>query len=260
MSRIEPSVAIDDRESPAAMSGACLEARSLRKVYGSGPDAITVLDNIDLVLSPGEIVAIVGPSGSGKSTLLHLLAALDTPTSGAVYFDTKALGAQPSDSLAEFRNRRIGFVWQRHHLLPDFTAAENVAMPLLLRDASLSESLEKANESLAEVGLASRTRHRAAQLSGGEQQRVAIARALVTKPSVLLADEPTGDLDELTAFSIMELIERLHQKHLLTSILATHNPALAKRCGRVLRLEHGLLQPDAAYQQAPLPVTEGEKS
>ena len=260
MTKIEQSVAIDDTDSSEALSGACLEARSLRKVYGNGPDAITVLDGIDLVLSPGEIVAIVGPSGSGKSTLLHLLAALDTPTSGAVYFDTKALGAQPSDSLAEFRNRRIGFVWQRHHLLPDFTAAENVAMPLLLRDASLGESLEKADESLAEVGLASRTRHRAAELSGGEQQRVAIARALVTKPAVLLADEPTGDLDELTALSIMELIERLHRKHLLTSILATHNPALAKRCSRVLRLEHGLLQPDPAYQQAPLPVTEGEKS
>ncbi len=260
MAKIEQSVAIEDTESSEAIGGACLEARSLRKVYGSGPDAITVLDGIDLVLSPGEIVAIVGPSGSGKSTLLHLLAALDTPTSGAVYFDAKALGAQPSDSLAEFRNRRIGFVWQRHHLLPDFTAAENVAMPLLLRDASLSESLEKANESLAEVGLASRTRHRPGELSGGEQQRVAIARALVTKPAVLLADEPTGDLDELTALSIMELIERLHRKHLLTSILATHNPALAKRCGRVLRLEHGFLQPDAAYQQAPLPVTEGEKS
>ena len=148
MAKIEQSVAIEDTESSEAVGGACLEARSLRKVYGSGPDAITVLDGIDLVLSPGEIVAIVGPSGSGKSTLLHLLAALDTPTSGAVYFDAKALEAQRSDSLAEFRNRRIGFVWQRHHLLPDFTAAENVAMPLLMRDASLGESLEKANESL----------------------------------------------------------------------------------------------------------------
>ena len=260
MANVGQTVVPDEIAAPDSLDKACLEARSLRKVYGTGSEAITVLDGIDLVLRPGEMVAIVGPSGSGKSTLLHLLAALDTPTSGTVYFDAKALGAQPSDSLAEFRNRRIGFVWQRHHLLPDFTAAENVAMPLLLRDASFSEALEKADESLAEVGLASRARHRAAQLSGGEQQRVAIARALVTKPAVLLADEPTGDLDELTALAIMELIERLHQKHLLTSILATHNPALAKRCGRVLRLEHGLLRPDAAYQQAPLPVTEGEKS
>ena len=239
---------------------AWLDARSLRKVYGTGASAITVLDGIDLSLSQGEMVAIVGPSGSGKSTLLHLLAALDTPTSGTVYFNAKALAARRSDSLAEFRNRRIGFVWQRHHLLPDFTAAENVAMPLLMRGAAYGEALRTGHESLAEVGLASRAGQRAAELSGGEQQRVAIARALVTKPAVLLADEPTGDLDELNAVAIMDLIERLHQNHPLTSILATHNPALAKRCGRVLRLEHGLLRPDAAYQRTPLSVTEGEKS
>jgi lipoprotein-releasing system ATP-binding protein len=244
----------------ATPGGVWLEARSLRKTYGAGANSITVLDGINLSLGQGEMVAIVGPSGSGKSTLLHLLAALDTPTNGTVYFNAKALAAQPSDSLAEFRNRRIGFVWQRHHLLPDFTAAENVAMPLLMRQASYGEALRKADESLAEVGLASRARQRAAELSGGEQQRVAIARALVTKPAVLLADEPTGDLDEVNAVAIMDLIARLHQKHLLASILATHNPVLAKRCGRVLRLEHGLLRPDAAYQQAPLPVTEGEKS
>jgi lipoprotein-releasing system ATP-binding protein len=244
----------------ATPGGVWMEARSLRKTYGAGANSITVLDGINLSFGQGEMVAIVGPSGSGKSTLLHLLAALDTPTSGTVYFNAKALAAQPSDSLAEFRNRRIGFVWQRHHLLPDFTAAENVAMPLLMRQASHSEALRKADESLAEVGLASRARQRAAELSGGEQQRVAIARALVTKPAVLLADEPTGDLDERNAIAIMDLIERLHRTHLLTSILATHNPVLAKRCGRVLRLEHGLLRPDADYQQAPLPVTEGEKS
>lgn len=240
--------------------GICLEARSLRKVYGTAAGEITVLANIDLSLKQGEMVAIVGPSGSGKSTLLHLLAALDTPTSGTVYFDSKALAARRSDSLAEFRNKRIGFVWQRHHLLPDFTASENVAMPLMMRGVAYGEALRKADESLVEVGLASRARQRAADLSGGEQQRVAIARALVTKPAVLLADEPTGDLDELNAAAIMDLIERLHQRHLLASILATHNPVLAKRCSRVLRLEHGILQPDAAYQQAPLPVTEGEKS
>ena len=251
-----------DKSSPwddPVSNGACLEARSLGKVYGSGRSAITVLDGIDLTLNQGDLVAIVGPSGSGKSTLLHLLAALDTPTSGTVYFHARPLGAQ-NDSLAEFRNRRIGFVWQRHHLLPDFTAAENVAMPLLMRDSGFAEALQKADEALAEVGLSCRARHRAAELSGGEQQRVAIARALVTEPALLLADEPTGDLDEVNALAVMDLIERLHQKHLLTSILATHNPVLAKRCGRVLRLEHGLLQPDAAYQQAPSPVTEGEKS
>ena len=262
MNELEETVAPDEGAASEGLTpgGIWLEARSLRKVYGTGASAITVLDGIDLSLTQGQMVAIVGPSGSGKSTLLHLLAALDTPTNGTVYFNAKALAARRSDSLAEFRNRWIGFVWQRHHLLPDFTAAENVAMPLLMRDASHGDALRKANESLAEVGLASRARQRAAELSGGEQQRVAIARALVTKPAVLLADEPTGDLDELNAVAIMDLIERLHQKHLLASILATHNPVLAKRCDRVLRLEHGLLRPDAAYQQAPLPVTEGEKS
>jgi lipoprotein-releasing system ATP-binding protein len=262
VNQVQETLASDGHALPESLppGGVCLEARSLRKIYRTGPSAVTVLDGIDLSLTQGEMVAIVGPSGSGKSTLLHLLAALDTPTSGTVYFNAKALAAQRSDSLAEFRNRRIGFVWQRHHLLPDFTAAENVAMPLLMRDVGFGEALRKADESLAEVGLASRARQRAAELSGGEQQRVAIARALVTKPAVLLADEPTGDLDELNAVAIMDLIQRLHQTHLLTSILATHNPALAKRCGRVLRLEHGLLRPDANYQQAPLPVTEGEKS
>ena len=262
MNQVQESVAPDESAAWEGLTpgGIWLEARSLRKVYGTGASAITVLDDIDFSLRQGEMVAIVGPSGSGKSTLLHLLAALDTPTSGTVYFNAKALAAQPSDSLAEFRNRRIGFVWQRHHLLPDFTASENVAMPLLMRGVTFGEALRQATESLAEVGLASRAQQRAAELSGGEQQRVAIARALVTKPAVLLADEPTGDLDELNAVAIMDLIERLHQKHLLASILATHNPVLAKRCGRVLRLEHGILRPDAAYQQAPLPVTEGEKS
>jgi lipoprotein-releasing system ATP-binding protein len=262
VNQVQESLAADDGAASEGLvpGGVWLEARSLRKVYATGSSAITVLDDVNLLLRQGEMVAIVGPSGSGKSTLLHLLAALDTPTSGTVYFNAKALAARRSDSLAEFRNRRIGFVWQRHHLLPDFTASENVAMPLLMRGVAYDKALQKADESLAEVGLASRAWHRAAELSGGEQQRVAIARALVTKPAVLLADEPTGDLDELNAVAIMDLIERLHQKHLLASILATHNPALAKRCGRVLRLEHGFLQPDAAYQQAPLPVTEGEKS
>jgi lipoprotein-releasing system ATP-binding protein len=262
VNQVQESVASHESAASEGLTpgGIWLEARSLRKVYETGASTITVLDDIDLSLRQGEMVAIVGPSGSGKSTLLHLLAALDTPTSGTVYFDTKALAARRSDSLAEFRNKRIGFVWQRHHLLPDFTASENVAMPLLMRGVAYGEALRKATESLAEVGLASRAQQRAAELSGGEQQRVAIARALVTKPAVLLADEPTGDLDELNAVAIMDLIERLHQKHLLASILATHNPVLAKRCDRVLRLEHGILQPDAAYQQAPLPVTEGEKS
>src|SRR5207302_3082109 len=216
---VEETLACDEGAASETPGGVWLEARSLRKVYGTGARAITVLDAIDLSLSQGEMVAIVGPSGSGKSTLLHLLAALDTPTSGTVYFNAKALGARRSDSLAEFRNRKIGFVWQRHHLLPDFTAAENVAMPLLIRNLAYAQSLDAANHWLNEVGLNSRARSQAAQLSGGEQQRVAIARALVNEPAVLVADEPTGDLDEQNAVAIMDLLGRLHRTYRLTSIL-----------------------------------------
>jgi len=263
MTRNAVAVAAETKTTPSNASehnGVLLEARSLRKAYGSGDSAITVLDSVNLSLRAGEMVAIVGPSGSGKSTLLHLLAALDTPTSGTVYFEKKALETHREEAVAEFRNRRIGFVWQRHHLLPDFTAAENVAMPLLMRDTSLDSALEVAGRWLKEVGLEPRTQHRASQLSGGEQQRVAIARALVGEPQLLLADEPTGDLDERNASAIMDLIERLHRTHQLTSILATHNPVLAKRCDRILRLEHGVLRPDAVDQQAPSSAVEGEKS
>jgi lipoprotein-releasing system ATP-binding protein len=174
---------------------------------------------------------------------LHLLAALDTPTSGTVYFGAKALENLSEESLADFRNRSIGFVWQRHHLLPDFSAGENVAMPLLLRGMGLSEALRRAGEWLDQVGLASRAKHRAGELSGGEQQRVAIARALVNGPAVLLADEPTGDLDEQNAEAIFDLMQTLHRTHKLTSIVATHNPGLSRRCDRVLSLEHGHLVP-----------------
>jgi len=195
-----------------------------------------------LRLSEGEMVAIVAPSGAGKSTLLHLLAALDTPTSGAIYFDSKLIETRNEAALADFRNRAVGFLWQRHQLLPDFTAAENVAMPLLLRGESISTALETARSWLAKVGLEDRANHRAGELSGGEQQRVAIARALVTGPRVLLADEPTGDLDEQNAWAVFELIERLHREHQLTSLIATHNLALAAKCDRVVGLEHGVLR------------------
>ena len=176
------------------------------------------------------------PSGAGKSTLLHLLAALDTPTSGTVYFANKAIETNDDIALAEFRNRAVGFLWQRHQLLPDFTAAENVAMPLLLRGDDFTSALGMARKWLAEVGLENRADHRAGELSGGEQQRVAIARALVTGPTVLLADEPTGDLDEQNAWAVFELLERLHRTHGLTSLIATHNLALAARCDRILGL------------------------
>jgi len=220
-----------------------LRAEALTRTFRSGNAQLTVLAGVNLALTKGEMVAIVGPSGAGKSTLLHLLATLDTPTSGTVYFRGKALGALADAELAEFRNRAVGFVWQRHHLLPDFTAVENVAMPLLLRGIQVAVALESARDWLAEVGLAARTAHRTGELSGGEQQRVAFARALVASPSLLLADEPTGDLDERNADAVFELMLQLHHAHRLTSLLATHNLALARRCHRVLVLEHGVLVP-----------------
>jgi lipoprotein-releasing system ATP-binding protein len=229
-------------ESDRGGGSVVLETRGLRKVYGSGEKCLAVLMDANLILRRGEMVAIVAPSGAGKSTLLHLLAALDTPTSGTVYFATKAIETNDDAALSEFRNRAVGFLWQRHQLLPDFTAAENVAMPLLLRGDNFAAAQGMARKWLAEVGLENRADHRAGELSGGEQQRVAIARALVTGPSVLLADEPTGDLDEQNAWAVFELLERLHRTHRLTSLIATHNLALAARCDRILGLEHGVLQ------------------
>jgi lipoprotein-releasing system ATP-binding protein len=227
-----------------------LEARSLKKIYGVGARALTVLSDANLSLRRGEMVAIVAPSGAGKSTLLHLLAALDTPTSGAVYFDSKPIETNQDTTVAEFRSRAVGFLWQRHQLLPDFTATENVAMPLLLRGETFSPSMSTARKWLAEVGLQERTEHRAGELSGGEQQRVAIARALVTRPAVLLADEPTGDLDEQNAWAVFELLQRLHRAYRLTSLIATHNLALAARCDRILTLEHGVLNTRAVAAAA----------
>jgi lipoprotein-releasing system ATP-binding protein len=227
----------------ATYAGALIETRDLRKTYGAGEAQITVLAGVNVSVAPGELIAIVGPSGAGKSTFLHLLAALDTPVSGTVYFEGKAIDSFRETELADYRNRSIGFVWQRHHLLADFTAAENVAMPLLMRGAGYDEALETSERWLREVGLGARVRQRAGELSGGEQQRVAIARALVQKPALLLADEPTGDLDERNAMAVFELMQRLHREHQLTSILATHNTVLAGRADLVLQLEHGKLQP-----------------
>jgi len=218
-----------------------LEARGLQKSFLVAGKKLEVLVDANLELREGEIVAIVAPSGAGKSTLLHLLGALDTPTSGKVYFANKAIETQEDAALAEFRNRAVGFLWQRHQLLPDFTAAENVAMPLLVRGEPQQVALDKARKWLNKVGLEDRAGHRAGELSGGEQQRVAIARALVTEPRVLLADEPTGDLDEQNAWAVFELMERLHRTHRLSSLIATHNQALAARCDRVVGLEHGVL-------------------
>jgi lipoprotein-releasing system ATP-binding protein len=226
------------------------EARNLKKNYGRANNNVPVLADVNLQLFEGEMVAIVAPSGAGKSTLLHLLAALDTPTSGTVYFASKAIETSHDKKLAEFRNRAVGFLWQRHQLLPDFTAAENVAMALLMRGDNFAGALQTARKWLAETGLADRADHRAGELSGGEQQRVAMARALVTGPSVLLADEPTGDLDEQNAWAVFELLQRLHRAHRLTSLIATHNLALAGRCDRIIGLEHGVLRTRVSNQVA----------
>jgi lipoprotein-releasing system ATP-binding protein len=221
---------------------AILEARGLKKTYGAREKNLEVLVDVNLKLGAGEMVAVVAPSGAGKSTLLHLLAALDTPTSGNVYFENRAIETKEDAALAEYRNRVVGFLWQRHQLLPDFTAAENVAMPLLVRGEPQVKALNEARKWLAEVGLEERADHRAGELSGGEQQRAAIARALITGPRVLIADEPTGDLDEQNAWAVFELLQRLHRTHRLTSLIATHNLALAERCDRIVGLEHGVLQ------------------
>jgi lipoprotein-releasing system ATP-binding protein len=240
-------------------AGALLEARRLKKTYGAREKNLEVLTDASLCLHEGEMVAIVAPSGAGKSTLLHLLAALDTPTSGAVYFQNKAIETDDDAALANFRNHAVGFLWQRHQLLPDFTATENVAMPLLVRGEPQQLAQELARKWLAEVGLAERADHRAGELSGGEQQRVAIARALVTGPNVLLADEPTGDLDEQNAWAVFELLVRLHRAHRLTSLIATHNLALAERCDRVVGLEHGVLRTRSVKTEAGR-TPEGEAS
>jgi lipoprotein-releasing system ATP-binding protein len=221
-------------------------AVSARATEGKGGDnargEVVLFRGLDFTVAAGEMVAIVGESGSGKSSLLHILAALDTPTEGEVFVDQTRLSALNPRQAAEFRNRDVGYVWQFHYLLPEFTALENVAMPLLARGERKTSALEKARTWLDEVGLAARAEHRSGELSGGEQQRISLARALVTTPKLLLADEPTGDLDGKTAEVVFSLIRRLHAQHNLTSILVTHNLEFARRCGRLLRLRDGRLE------------------
>ncbi|MBI3405475.1 MAG: ABC transporter ATP-binding protein, partial [Acidobacteria bacterium] len=184
-----------------------IQSEQVHKSYPSGGGRLEVLSGICLQVAMQELVAIIGPSGSGKSTLLHLLGALDSPTSGTIYFNGRAIGALSDAERAEYRRSSVGFVWQRHHLLPDFTAVENVAMPLLLRGIPREEATASATTWLGQVGLAERTQHRAGELSGGEQQRAAIARALVGGPQLLLADEPTGDLDEQNTEAVFSLLQ-----------------------------------------------------
>jgi lipoprotein-releasing system ATP-binding protein len=227
---------------------AIIQVEGLRKTYQTARGSLNLFDNLNLEIASGEMVAIVGQSGAGKSTLLHILGALDAPSAGTVYCASTNVAGLSARQAAAFRNREIGYVWQFHYLLPEFTAAENVAMPLLARGTMRREALAVADNWLREVGLEERGAHRPGELSGGEQQRVALARALVNNPRLLLADEPTGDLDEITAGMVFDLIERLHKSHGLTSILVTHNLDLAARCTRALRLESGRLAPMAVRQ------------
>ena len=219
-----------------------LRIERLQKIFRSGESDLVLFDNLSFQVNKGEMLAIVGESGAGKSTLLHILGALDSASAGDVYCAHLRLNSLSGDAAADFRNREIGYVWQFHYLLPEFTALENVAMPLLMRGRRWQEVAGEASRWLREVGLEQRAHHRSGELSGGEQQRVALARALVTGPKLLLADEPTGDLDSRTADSVFELIARLHRDYQLTSLIATHNLGFARRCHRVLRLHRGHME------------------
>ena len=222
--------------------GPVIQVEKLTKTYQTARGKLTLFDGLDFKVGRGEMVAIVGQSGAGKSTLLHILGALDAPSSGTVYCASTNVAKLTPQQAAGFRNREIGYVWQFHYLLPEFTALENVALPLLARGTKKQEAIALAANWLKEVDLEDRGLHRPGELSGGEQQRVALARALVNNPRLLLADEPTGDLDSVTAGRVFELIERLHANHGLTSVIVTHNHELAQRCSRVLRLENGRLR------------------
>jgi lipoprotein-releasing system ATP-binding protein len=228
------------------MTGPVLSAARLEKTYpslSSGTPDLQLFRDLSLEVVAGEMVAIVGESGAGKSSLLHLLAALDSPTAGEILCNGKSVSRLNPKQAAAYRNRDIGYVWQFHYLLPEFTALENIALPLLARGVSRAAAEAQAASWLARVELSGRGQHRAGELSGGEQQRVSIARALVTQPRVLLADEPTGDLDGPTAERVFTLLQTLQREHALAAVLVTHNLEFASRCDRVLRLKQGRLAP-----------------
>ncbi len=222
---------MSDRQPPI------LQAQGLRKVYGDGEGEVVALDNVSLALDPGKSLAIVGASGAGKSTLLHLLGGLDQPTAGEVFLGGRSLYDLSDHERTELRNRSLGFVYQFHHLLREFTAQENVAMPLLIRRVAKTEALEKARQVLEQVGLGHRLRHTPAMLSGGERQRVAIARALITQPKCILADEPTGNLDRATANKVFEVLMQSVRESQCALVLVTHDPELAGQCDSTLQLK-----------------------
>jgi lipoprotein-releasing system ATP-binding protein len=233
------------------MAEAYIRARNLSKVYQSGGAPLVVFSDVSLDVEKGEMLAIVGESGAGKSTLLHLLGGLDRPSNGTIYYGGIEISRLADSEQADFRNREIGFVWQIHYLLPEFTAQENVMMPLLIRGVPHERAASESIARLDEVGLRARASHRAGELSGGEQQRVVLARALVGRPSVLLADEPTGNLDLRTGEMIFELLAGLHRSHQLTSVLVTHNLAFAQRCDRMFNVEKGGLVPISPHGAQP---------
>lgn len=237
------------------MSADCaIRAEALTKIYRSGSVTLTVFDKLDLQVRRGERLAIIGESGAGKSTLLHLLGGLDKPSAGKIYFGHQEVGSLTDKPLANLRNREIGFVWQNPSLLPEFTALENVMMPLLVRGEPAGQSAVIARARLNEVRLGARESHRAGELSGGEQQRVALARALAGSPRILLADEPTGNLDFRTGEMIIGLLDELHQSHQLTSIFVTHNLSFANRCDRVLELRKGALHSPSPMEMGSVGV------
>jgi lipoprotein-releasing system ATP-binding protein len=226
---------------PAQSSAFLLRAEHLTKRFHSADETVVVFADLSLEIRQGEFVALVGESGAGKTTLLYMLAALDSPTSGDVYFGVRPVGSFNADERAIYRNSKLGFVWQMHYLLPEFTALENIILPQLIAGCDFAIARKQAQGLLEEVGLGHASGRRAGELSGGEQQRVALARALANKPEILLADEPTGNLDHQSAGRVIELLERLHRNHGLTSVLATHNLELAGRADRTLRLADGKL-------------------
>jgi lipoprotein-releasing system ATP-binding protein len=235
------------------MSAVLMRAENLTKTFRSGDATLNVFSGLSMEVLRGERLALIGESGAGKSTLLYLLSGLDRPTSGRIFFESYEISSMNAEQLADFRNRKLGFVWQNHNLLPEFTAVENVMMPLLMRGTPLVEARRRASQRLEETGIGARAEHRAGEMSGGEQQRVALARALVTDPLLLVADEPTGNLDFRTAEMIFGLLENLQRTRQLTTILVTHNLTFAQRCDRILRLEGGCLQP---ADRGPGPLAE----
>lgn len=228
------------RAQPAARP--MIEARQLTKIYKTPASQVVVFDDMNLVVERGRMVSIVGPSGAGKSTLLHLLGGLDTPTRGEVLFKGENIFRWNTSELARFRNQHVGFVFQFHHLLPEFTAFENTMMPKLIRGDDRTETASAARGILERVGLGHRLDHKTGEISGGEQQRVAIARALVAGPELLLADEPTGNLDHRTGEHIFQILRDLHRERELTSVIVTHNERIAAQCDEVWELDAGVFR------------------